>query len=403
MSDRSGALDGLCIVDMTHVFQGPVGMQLLGDLGGDVIKIERPGSGDWSRRWGPYIDDVSMPFVSLNRNKRSLTLDLKAPRGKEILLRLLERADVLAHNFRPGVMMRLGLDYETLSALNPRLIYAQSSGWGDKGPYVESGRGGHDLMARATSGLFAPLGEGGLPVPAGISVDYPAGLMLVIAILAALQSRERTGRGQMVSTDLLSVGFHSHAWDDAATLNSARLEQKAGVGSSEQAIRSSFRTQDGFVEISAVFTDDALRDISVALGMDDLSQDDRFRDKAQRPARADEINALLDARFATKNTQEWIKMLAPQGILCAEIKTFAEAAEDPQVLANDMVVDMAHPTLGSLRLLGTPIRMYGSPTSLRMPPPALGEHNNEILHGLGYSTEEIDALKADGVVGQTPG
>ena len=399
MTEAEGALAGLRIIDFTHVFQGPVGMQLLGDLGADIIKVERPGSGDWSRAWGPYIQDVSMPFASLNRNKRSLALNLKAEAASEIMVKLIESADVLVHNFRPGVMERLGLGYEDVRALNPRLVYARSSGWGDRGPYVERGRGGHDMMARAMSGLLAPLGPNGLPVPAGVSVDYPAGLMLVIAILAALQARERTGEGQLVSTDLYSTGFHTHAWGAADTLNQDRLESTGGVGSSEAAIQRTFRTQDGFIEISPVFTDDALRDISVALGLDDLSQDPRFVNKSDRPSRSQEINALLQQQLLKKPTAEWIELLEPQGVLCAEIKTFAEAAEDPQIQANEMVVEMEHPRAGSLRLLGTPIRLYGTPSSLRIPPADLGQHNEEVLSELGYTDAQIEDLRERGVFG----
>jgi crotonobetainyl-CoA:carnitine CoA-transferase CaiB-like acyl-CoA transferase len=393
---EGGALSGIRVVDFSHVFQGPVGTQLLGDFGADVIKVERPGSGDWSRSWGPFVGDVSLPFVTLNRNKRSVALNLKSEAGKAALRALVKTADVLIHNFRPGVMERLGLGYDDLHEVNPRLIYAKSSGWGDRGPYVEQGRGGHDLMARAAAGLFAPLGSDGLPVPAGISADYPAGLLLTIAILVALRARDRTGEGQLVSTDLLSAAFHSNTWKAGAELNRDRIDSVGGVGASEEAIRSSFRTKDGYIEISAVFSDDALRDVSIALGLDDLSRDPRFADKASRPEQADEINEILDSRFAEKTTSEWLAILEPEGVLCTEIKTYAEAASDPQIAANDMVVDIEAPDVGTLRILGTPIRLYGTPSSIRRLPPELGANTEEVLREVGFSDEEIADMSEAG-------
>jgi crotonobetainyl-CoA:carnitine CoA-transferase CaiB-like acyl-CoA transferase len=399
MSDTVRALEGIRIIDFSHVFQGPVGTQLLGDFGADVIKVERPRYGDWSRSWGPFVGDVSLPFANLNRNKRSVTLDLKIDAGKEILLELVKSADVLVHNFRPGVMERLGLGYDDLKDIHPRLIYARSSGWGDRGPYVERQRGGHDLMARASAGLFAPLGPEGLPGPAGISADYPAGLLLMIAILVALQARERTGRGQLVSTDLLSAAFHSNTWEGATDLNRERIDSMDGVGASEQAIQSTFKTKDGYIEVSPVFSDDALRDISVALGLDNLAQDPRFANKEERPAHADEINAVLAERFLEKTTEEWLAILEPQKVLCAEIKTYAEAAQDPQVLANDMIVELEHSRVGALRVLGTPIRLYGTPSALQELPPDLGEHTAQVLRELGYSEEQVAGFAQQGALG----
>jgi crotonobetainyl-CoA:carnitine CoA-transferase CaiB-like acyl-CoA transferase len=236
-------------------------------------------------------------------------------------------------------------------------------------------------------------------VPAGISADYPAGLLLAMGILIALLARERTGRGQLVSTDLLSAAFHSNTWTGANVLNEGRIDSRGGIGSSEQAIQSSFRTKDGYIEVSPVFSDDALRDISVAMGLRDLSQDPRFANVEERPARADEINALLGERFLAKTTGEWIALLEPQRVLCAEIKTYAEAAEDPQVLANEMVVEMEHPRAGTLRLLGTPIRLHDTPSSLRMRPPDLGAQTIDVLRELGYSDGEIAEFRQQGAFG----
>jgi crotonobetainyl-CoA:carnitine CoA-transferase CaiB-like acyl-CoA transferase len=395
----NAALEGIRIIDFSHVFQGPVGTQILADYGADVIKVERPGEGDWSRSWGPFIGGFSLPYAGLNRNKRSVTINLKAEAGRRIVFQLVENADVFVHNFRPGVMEKLGLGYEDLKKVNPRLIYARSSGWGDEGPYIQRGRPGHDLLARAAAGWFQTLVPDKPPIPGGMSADYPAGLMLAVGILLALVARERTGRGQLVTTDLFSVAFHAHAWESAEMLNRERVPDGAGIGATEQAIDKSFRTRDGLIELSPVFSDNALRDISTAMGLGDLSQDPRFRTVESQLARREELNAILAGRFLEKTTEEWLSTLEPQGVLCGEIKTFEEAARDPQIRANNMVVEMEHPRLGGLRLLGTPLRLYDTPPSLRIPPADLGAHNRQVLGELGYSQEEITELEEHGVLG----
>jgi crotonobetainyl-CoA:carnitine CoA-transferase CaiB-like acyl-CoA transferase len=386
------------VLDFTHVYQGPVGTQILADYGADVIKIERPGAGDWSRRWGPFVHGVSLPFAGLNRNKRSVAIDVKNPQGRQAVYDLVTKADVVVHNFRAGVMEKLGFGYDDLAQINPRLVYAWSGGWGDRGPSADRARGGHDLMARAEAGWFVQPDRSKPPIPAGISADYAAGLMLMQGILMALLARVRTGCGQRVTTDLLSVAFHAHSWEGPAEMNADRITEVSGVIANESTIDKSFATRDGYIEISPVFSENALRDISVALGLGDLSLDERFRTFELQERNREALNAALAARLRDRTTSEWLAELEAKGVLCARINTIAEAAADAQLQANQMVVDMEHPAGGSLRLLGTPVRLYGTPPQPRVFAPELGAHTREVLQEFGYSAEQVEELESRGVV-----
>ncbi len=395
------ALGGIRILDFSHVYQGPVGTQLLADYGADVIKVERPGSGDWSRSWGPFVKDVSLPFANLNRNKRSITVDLKHEDGREIIRKLVKESDVVVHNFRQGVMAKLGFGYEDLKEINPALIYATSSGWGDSGPYAERGRAGHDMMARAEGGWFVSYDESKPPIPGGISIDYAAGLNLMVGILTALVHRLKTGEGQFVSTDLLSVAFHGHAWDAASRLNADRIDRPAAVGGTEAAINKAFQTADGFIEISPVFSDNALRDISTALGLGDLSLQAEFSTEGLQIENKNQLNAALAKAFLMKSTDVWMVELEERGVLCARVNSFEQAARDPQVLHNNMIVSMEDPVAGKLKLLGNPIRLKGTPPKLEKFPPTLGQHNVEVAQQLGYSEQAIVEMMEDGVFGES--
>ncbi len=388
-----GALEGIRVLDFSHVYQGPVGTQLLADYGADVIKVERPGSGDWSRAWGPFAKGVSMPFANLNRNKRSITVDMKSPEGKKLILKLVKSADVMVHNFRKGAMSKLGLGYEDIAKINPEIIYASSSGWGDHGPYADRNRAGHDMMARAEGGWFVFYDKDKPPIPGGVSIDYPSGLNLIIGILIALISRGKTGQGQHVTTDLLSVAFHSHAWDAASRLNHDKIDRPAAVGGTEAAIDKAFRTADGYIEISPVFSQNALRDISEAMGLGDLSLDERFSTEDLQIANKDILNSILAQRFVDKTTADWLEELESKGVLCARINTFDDVAADPQIACNNMIVEMEHKEAGTLRLLGTPVRLYGTPPQLKHCPPDLGADSEEVAREIGYSDEEIRELK----------
>jgi crotonobetainyl-CoA:carnitine CoA-transferase CaiB-like acyl-CoA transferase len=398
MHPPESALSGIRVLDFTHVYQGPVGTQILADYGADVIKIERPGAGDWSRRWGPFVHGVSLPFAGLNRNKRSVAIDVKNPQGRQAVYDLVTKADVVVHNFRAGVMEKLGFGYDDLAQINPRLVYAWSGGWGDRGPSADRARGGHDLMARAEAGWFVQPDRSKPPIPAGISADYAAGLMLMQGILMALLARVRTGCGQRVTTDLLSVAFHAHSWEGPAEMNADRITEVSGVIANESTIDKSFATRDGYIEISPVFSENALRDISVALGLGDLSLDERFRTFELQERNREALNAALAARLRDRTTSEWLAELEAKGVLCARINTIAEAAADAQLQANQMVVDMEHPAGGSLRLLGTPVRLYGTPPQPRVFAPELGAHTREVLQEFGYSAEQVEELESRGVV-----
>lgn len=392
------AMKGIRILDFSHVYQGPVGTQILADYGADVIKVERPGTGDWSRSWGPFVKDISLPFANLNRNKRSITVDMKNPEGKAIVLKLVESADVLVHNFRKGVMEKLGFGYDDLKKVNSRLIYATSNGWGDEGPYAERRRPGHDMMARAEGGWFVFRDEGKPPIPGGISIDYPAGLNLMIGILMALLHRGQSGEGQFISTDLLSVAFHAHAWDAASRLNKDKIDRPAMVGGTEEAIDKSFATTDGFIEVSPVFSENALRDISCAMDLGDLSEDERFKTESLQIENRQILNSILAERFRQKSTEEWMHELEQKGVLCARINRFEDTAEDPQIAHNNMIVEMIHPEKGSLRLLGNPIRLRSTPPKLKQFPPDLGEQSIAIVRELGYTDEQIEELSQNNVL-----
>jgi len=393
------ALEDIRILDFSHVYQGPVGTQILADYGADVIKVERPGSGDWSRSWGPFVKEMSLPFANLNRNKRSITVDMKQETGKEMIRKLVKSSDVLVHNFRQGVMERLGFGYEELKKINPALIYAASSGWGDTGPYAERGRAGHNMMALAEGGWFTFFDKEKPPIAGGMSIDYPAGLNLMIGILTALLYRNRTGEGQYLSTDLLSVAFHAHAWNAAARLNAEKIDRPAAVGGTEEAIQKAFQTLDGFIEISPVFSKNALKDISVALGLGDLSEKPVFSTEGLQIENKNQLNALLAQAFLGKTTDDWMTELESKGVLCARINSFDQAARDPQIACNNMIVSMEDPEIGELKLLGTPVRLAGTPPRLKKFPPRLGEHSRAVALEIGYSEEEVARMAKEGIFG----
>ena len=374
----TSALERLKVVDLSSHLSGPYCAMVLADHGADVVKVERPGSGDDARKMPPFVGGESAPFMIWNRNKRSVVIDLKTEAGKGQLLGLIDGADVLIENFRPGTLERLGLGWDILSLRNPRLIYAAISGFGQTGPYRD--RGGFDLVTQGMSGLMSVCGpKDGPPhrMPIAIS-DVAAGMHLAIGILCALQARHRTGRGQLVETSLLesalSFGVYEAAHVAATGTTPPRLGQ-AHRGSSPYQV---FPTADGWITLGAAQDNFWLR-LCDLLGVPELRGDARFQSNGDRVRNNDALVAILEAHFRTKSSAHWLAALEAAGIPSGPVLEFDQAMADPHVVARGMAVETAHPAAGTVKTLGIPVKLSETPGELRRPAPRLGEHTAEVL------------------------
>ncbi|WP_246036575.1 CaiB/BaiF CoA transferase family protein [Sinomonas susongensis] len=393
-----GPLRGLLVLDLSRILSGPFATMTLADLGADVIKVEQPGQGDDTRHWGPpFQGGEAAYFLSVNRNKRSLAVDLKSPEGLAAVRRLALKADVIVENFRPGTAQRLGLGYEELSAANPGLVYASISGYGQTGP--EAGRAGYDAIAQARSGIMSVTGEAdGPPVRVGISsADLIAGTWAVIGILAALHEKARTGQGQWVDISLLDGSVSWLTYVASGFFANGETPRRYGSAHPTIAPYQAFPTSDGFVMI-AVGNDSLWRKFAVALGRPELADDERFATNPLRVAHRDELIPLLEQELQRSTTAEWVAGLDAAGVPVGPIQTVDEALADPQVLARGMVAEVEHPEAGTLKVLNCPVRLTRTPASVRMPPPLLGQHSDQILAGAGLSPSDIDRLHAQGAV-----
>jgi formyl-CoA transferase len=371
-------LDGIRVIDFTQVMMGPCATQMLGDYGADVIKIERPGAGDLSRTAFPN-DPAGLQgpvFCSLNRNKRSVALDLRKPEMREVVLRLIDGADVVANNFRAGVMERMGFGYEDLAKRNPRLIYAVGTGYGLTGPYAH--KGGQDVLAQAMSGTMMRRSDESLPLsiyPTTFA-DYSAGMHMVQGVLLALLQRARTGRGQLVSVSLLDSMI-------AAQMQEATAHMMRGreVNWGAMPLSGVFPTTDGAVVLVGAFKADPLRDIANALEIPALADDPRFATHELRVANKPALHDIFRKRFASYTTARLLERLEEQDLLCAPVRTLATALADEQTAINGMVLEAQGPT-EKMRVVGSPVHLSEAPVTIRIVPPGLGEHTDEVLAAL---------------------
>jgi formyl-CoA transferase/CoA:oxalate CoA-transferase len=395
---REGALRGVRVLDLTRILSGPFSTMILADLGADVVKIEDHRHGDDTRQWGPpFHGEDAAYYHAVNRNKRSLAVDLKNESGRDLVRQLATSADVLVENFRPGTAARLGLGYDELRELNPRLVYGSVSGYGHTGPMSQDA--GYDAIAQAMSGAMSVTGEAdGEPVRFGTSAaDLAAGMWVTIGILAALVSREQTGQGQHVDVALLD-GLT--AWLTYVAQNhfaSGETPRRYGSAHPNIVPYQGFSTGDGDLMVAA--GNDALwRRFASVVGLDDLIGDERFAINPARVRNRAELLPLIEQALAARTAADWTALLTEAGVPVGPILTVPETVAHPQVLARDMVVDLPHTTEGTVRTLGSPLKLSGTPATLRHASPTHGQDTADILSAMGLSDDEIGRLREQGAI-----
>jgi crotonobetainyl-CoA:carnitine CoA-transferase CaiB-like acyl-CoA transferase len=398
LSRSKGALSGIRILSFAQLAQGNAGVEYLADLGADVIKIERPGKGAWERSWSgldTYIKDESVFFLSLNRNQKSMTINLKEEKGREIVHKLVKKSDVIVENYRPQVMERLGLGYDELSKMNPGLIYASASGYGPEGPYRD--KAGQDLLVQALSGMASVTGKAGdLPTPAGAAIiDIHSGALIAMGILSALYYREKSGRGQKIDVNLLQSAIDIQKEAITYYMNGGGersiIRSRSGIGAPfYEAPHGIYATKDGHIAISLT----PLKKLGEVMGLRELIEK---YDRTDAFAKRDEIKELIQDEIKAKTTEAWLQLLEKHDIWCAKVNTYADLVEDPQVKYNHVIKEIEREDIGRFRVVGFPITLSESKAEIRQPPPRLGEHTEEILRELGYDNE-IEAMKKNGIV-----
>ncbi len=393
-----GPLAGFTVLDLTRVLSGPYCTMVLGDLGARIIKVEQPGKGDDTRAWGPpFLGEESAYFLSINRNKESVTLDYKPAAGRKVLAELIAKADVLVENFRPGTLERAGFGWDAVHQEFPRIVYASIAGYGQTGPRKDEA--GYDAVMQAEGGLMSVTGDADRPgYRLGVAItDMVAGLYCSQGITAALLARERSGEGQRVDIGMLDTTAALLTYQAANWFATGQTPQRQGNRHATIAPYETFTTADGEIVI-AVGNDDLWKRFCPAVGLPELAANPRFATNRDRMANYDDMRPPIDRVFRTATSAEWIARLNAAGVANGEVRDIGQMLNDPQLAAREMVQTMMHPRVGAIRVVGAPIKLSATPASLRTPPPVLGQHTDAVLAELGYAAGEIAALRANRVV-----
>ena len=393
-----GPLAGLTIVDLTRVLSGPYCTMLLADMGARVIKVEQPGRGDDTRAWGPpFVGAETAYFLSINRNKESLTLDFKSDEGRRILGQLIGKSDVVVENFRPGAMARLGLDYATLARKHPRLVHCSISGFGQDGPRRD--QPGYDAVIQAEGGLMSVTGDAdGRPFRVGLAVtDMVAGLLAAQGIVLALFARERSGKGQQVDISMLDGVISLLSYHASIYLTTGAESKRVGNRHATIAPYDTFAASDGELFL-AVGNDDQFQRFCRTTGLTHLLGDDRFATNPARVRNEGALKQLLEPVMRARTRADWIRDLAAAGVPCGAVKSVPEALTDPQVSARQMIEAVEHSVLGPIKVLGTPIKLSDTSASVRTAPPTLGQHTDTVLAELGLSVSDIARLRKQDII-----
>jgi crotonobetainyl-CoA:carnitine CoA-transferase CaiB-like acyl-CoA transferase len=391
---RDPPLKGVRVLDLSRVLTGPFCSMILSDLGAEVIKVEMPGEGDDTRTYPPFIGGLSSYFMSVNRGKKSVTLDLKKAEAREAIYRLAERSDIFLENFRPGVTARLGVDYENIRKVNPGIIYCSISSFGQTGPYASWP--GYDIIIQGMGGLMGITGEPGRPpVRVGIAIsDIGAGMWAAIAILAALRVREKTGVGQYIDISLLDGVVSWMTYAAGIYFATGRPPERMGSAHPSMVPYQAFEAGDGKYLLIAAGNDRLWATLCEGMGLKELAEDPRFSTMDRRVENRGELIPILEGEFRKRPRDEWLERLRRLGFPCGPVYTLDEVFRDPHVLSRGMLIEMEHPELGVIKQIGPPMKFSETPCTVGSPPPRLGEHTEEVLRAVaGYSDEEIERLR----------